>query len=278
MTQVTRETPLHGSFLGAFYKYVEIARMALANRFVYLGDAISRPLFFAVILFVFFQLWQKVFTQGQPLVDGFGALETLWYLVMTEAIILSVPRLEGRVDVEVKTGSIAYIIGRPCNYLLYHLSFGLGEAFPLFLLNLSVGILVALFLIGPFAFKWIILPFLLLSVLGAFVLHFYITMCLGLLAFWVEDATPFFWVYSKMLFILGGLLIPLSFFPSWLQEFAQALPFHNVLYGPAKLFVQGELALVSSLLSWQIIWIFVFAALAHGMFTLGSRRVHIHGG
>lgn len=270
--------PRDARFWPSLAKYGEVARTALANRCAYFGDALARPLFFALILFVFMQLWQKVFAGGRSAVEGFGAVETLWYMVMTEAIMLSVPRLDGRVDVEVKSGSIAYLLGRPCNYVGYHLAYGLGESLPLFGLNLCVGSVVALLLIGSFPFRWSLAPVLLLTVFAAFVLHFYISMSIALLAFWVEDAGPFFWIYSKMLFILGGLLIPLSFFPLWLRRIAEALPFRTVLCGPARLFVHGRIDEFAGLFAWQCLWIAVFAALAHGMFLVGRKRVHVHGG
>ena len=135
-------------------KYLAVARTAFANRLVYFGDALGRPLFFALILFVFMQIWRKVFAGGRPPVEGFGALETLWYMVLTEAIMLSVPRLEGRVDLEVKSGSIAYLINRPCSYVGYHLAHGLGESLPLFAMNFVVGSVVAGLLVGPFPLRW----------------------------------------------------------------------------------------------------------------------------
>ena len=98
-------------------------------------------------------------------------------------------------------------------------------------------------------------------------------MCIALLSFWVEDSLPFFWIYSKLLFILGGLLIPLSFFPGWLRRIAEALPFRTVLFGPARLFVKGEPGTVLDLLLWQGLWILLFALVAHGMFAVGREEV-----
>ncbi len=259
-------------------KYLEIARVAAANRLVYLGDALSRPLFFAMILFVFVQLWRQVFSPDRPVVAGFTVVDTLWYLVMTEAIMLSAPRLEGRVDAEVKGGGLATLMGRPCNYVGYHIAQGLGETAPLLVLNLLAGSLVAWWLIGPLPLVLTAAPIVALVVLLAFVLHLYLSMGIALLAFWVEDAAPFFWIYSKLLFIVGGMMIPLDFFPDWLRSIAEVLPFRAILCGPARLFVHYDGGEAARLLLWQMGWIALFAAVAHGIFRRGVQQVQIHGG
>ncbi|MBI4859049.1 MAG: ABC-2 family transporter protein, partial [Candidatus Riflebacteria bacterium] len=253
-----------GTLGGGARKYLEVARTAFSSRLAYLGGSLSRPLFFAMILFVFVQLWQKVFTPDRPVVAGFTMVDTLWYLMLTEAILLSAPRLDGRVDEEVKSGGLAIVLGRPCHYLLYHLAFCLGEAVPLLAMSLVAGAVVVSLLIGPPPIVWSSLPIVASSVGLAFVLHFYISMCVALLAFWVEDATPFFWIYSKMLFILGGLMIPLDFFPAWLQTLAGALPFRHILCGPARLTVRYSAGDALALVGWQCGWIALIGLAAHG--------------
>ena len=74
----------------------------------------------------------------------------------------------------------------------------------------------------------------------AFLLQFLIKMSLALLAFWVEDTGPFFWIYSKVLFTLGGLFVPIDIYPEWLRRVAVMMPFNYVLYQPARLFEIGR--------------------------------------
>ncbi len=269
---------MKSGFFSRPFKYLEVARIACAGRMAFFGDFLARPLFFAVILFVFFQLWEKVFTPDRPVVAGFSVSETLWYLVMTEAILLSTPRFDGRVDDEIKSGSIAYLLQRPCNYVWYHVFWGLGESLPIFFLNACSGGLVAYLLLGKISFIWTGIPLVFTAVTGAMILYIFVALCIALLAFWIEDTTPFFWIYQKMLFICGGLMIPLDFFPDWVRPILDALPFRTILYGPAKLFVQFSGVEAIRLLVWQGFWIFVFGGIAMGMFNLGTRKVHIHGG
>jgi ABC-2 type transport system permease protein len=79
-------------------------------------------------------------------------------------------------------------------------------------------------------------------------------LCIGLLAFWLEDISPVYWVWQKLAFILGGLMLPLDLYPHWVQGVAALTPFPAILGGPASFVLSsasprpGWLAL--SLLFW----------------------------
>lgn len=60
---------------------------------------------------------------------------------------------------------------------------------------------------------------------------------------------------QKMLFLFGGLLLPLEIYPDWMQTIAWATPFPAILYGPASYAFDksgGEIAL---LLFIQSLWV-----------------------
>ena len=54
-------------------------------------------------------------------------------------------------------------------------------------------------------------------------------------AFWVRDAGSTWFLYQKLVFILGGMLLPLEVLPGWLQTVARVLPFMAMAYVPARL-------------------------------------------
>nr|MCU0494697.1 ABC-2 family transporter protein [Chloroflexaceae bacterium] len=107
---------------------------------------------------------------------------------------------------------------------------------------------------------------------------FCITAFIGLLAFVTEDVAAFEWIYSKLLFLLGGLLIPLDFFPGWLQAIAKATPFAAAIYGPARLFVEPDLLRFATLLLAQLGWLAALAVLLALVYRQGVARININGG
>lgn len=42
-------------------------------------------------------------------------------------------------------------------------------------------------------------------------------MLVGLSAFWIQQVSPFYWIWEKLLFTLGGLLLPPHIYSGWIQ-------------------------------------------------------------
>jgi ABC-2 type transport system permease protein len=199
-------------------------------------------------------------------------------LVMTETILLSKITVGNVISNEVISGTLAYTLGRPYHYMLYNFFNGVGESVIRLLINFVGGSVLVWLLVGPMPAQWWMVFPLLLTILLAFILDFCITVLIALLAFFTEDVSGFFFIYQKILFILGGLLIPLDFFPDWLQAVSQALPFQLVLYAPAALFVNFSWDAFTSVLLQQAVWVALFGILLEVMYRIGGRKVSVNGG
>src|SRR2546430_14037101 len=77
-----------------------------------------------------------------------------WGLVATETLALSLPQLTRLIDQEVRSGQLAYLLGRPCNYVLYHFAQYLGERLVRLVINIPVAATVALVFVGLPNFTW----------------------------------------------------------------------------------------------------------------------------
>src|SRR5262249_39678736 len=87
-------------------------------------------------------------------------------------------------------------------------------------------------------------------------------LAIGLLATWVKSAAPAFWIWQKLFFVLGGLIIPLSLYPGWLAAIAKATPFAAMVFLPASLVFGATAAQVATLFVAQLGWLFVLALAA----------------
>lgn len=112
----------------AWLKYVEVARDNVRSQWAYLWDQLLSTFHLVIIMFVFVQLWKVTYgsTSGEAFA-GYSLAEVIWYLVATEAIITSLPRIHAVIDAEVKDGDLAIRLNKPYNYLLFHYSSFLGE-------------------------------------------------------------------------------------------------------------------------------------------------------
>jgi len=94
----------------------------------------------------------------------------------------------------------------------------------------------------------------------------------------VEDISAFQWIYQKLAFIFGGLLIPLDFYPTWLQVICRALPFSSITYAPARLFVTPSLAAFANVIGMQFVWIMALGTLLTLAYRRGIAQLTINGG
>jgi ABC-2 type transport system permease protein len=269
-----------GTWRAAVRKYVAILNINVRNSLAYVWDALGSGVFVVIFVFIFSQLWRATFrAQGASVIGGLTLNQTIWYFVWAELIQLSKIQAAQTIQTEVQEGSLAYTLGRPYHYLIYHFAFGLGGVFIRIAFVLVFGSAVALIQVGPLrTFRPEVMPGVLLVTALSFTLDYCITAVIGLTAFFVEDTSAFRLIYSKTNFVLGGLLLPVDFLPGSLQSVARLLPFNLVLYAPSKLFVAWDSAQFGDIIVLQIVWL---AAIGTGlmlMFRWGVRRVSINGG
>lgn len=262
----------------AFGKYWSIFQITLINSLAYPGELVGRSLMIIPFMWIFYQLWKVTFSAaGSDIIGGLSLRDTLWYLMLAETIELGRPPLARTMSEAVKDGSIAYILNKPYDFLIYQFSTAMGETIFRAMLNAAFGGLTVWLLVGapehPQGFL-IAIP----AVLGAWTLHFCINAMIGLSAFVVEDVSAFSWIYQKLAFIFGGMLIPLDFYPQWLQTIARSLPFASAIYGPARLFVSPGVELFIDVITLQMAWIMVLGLVLIIIYRRGLTQLTVNGG
>jgi ABC-2 type transport system permease protein len=259
----------------AVSKYVAFARVATALARRDRGELYGRMLFFAVILGVFSSLWRVVAEAGMPIAADPKLL--VWYLATTEWIILSAPPVHTDVQESIRRGDVVCRIGRPVSYV------GAAFAEALGLLAVRAPLLAATAWACAFAFTgWIpplaplawTLPF---GFAGAALIT---AMCLwiGLLAFWLEDVSPVFWVVQKLLFVFGGLMLPIELYPRAMQVAAAWTPFPAMLAGPASFVLRQSGAGWLTLAVHQAAWGAAAALAVRWAFRRARATLTINGG
>lgn len=262
----------------AFQKYWAIFKITLQNSLAYPGEVVGRSLLIVPFMWIFYQLWSVTFrAAGSDVINGMTLDSTMWYLMMAETIELSRPMLARTISDNVKDGSIAYILNKPYSFVLYQFSNSMGESIFRAAMNALFGSLMVLWLVGapPSRIGWL---FAFVALIGTWILNFCISCLIGLSAFLVEDVTPFVWVYQKFIFILGGFLIPLDFYPGWLQAIAKALPFSAMIYGPSKLFVAPGWELFGQVMLLQAAWIVALGFTLAIAYRRGVTYLTVNGG
>lgn len=263
----------------ALRKYVAVLRVSAANNLAYMMEVFFRALLLIVLVFILAQLWKTTFSaRGAHILRGFSIGDMIWYLAAAETIAMSLPALTRRIDMEVRSGQLAYLLGRPCNYILYNFAQYLGERVVRIAINGAVAALLAFVIAGLPHFTWQgFLAWPLLAFL-AVCIDFTAYFSIGLLAFWSEETQSFSLIFSRLTLVLGGVLAPLDIFPQPLRSIAQALPFSSILYGPARTLVHFDAGYLGFLLVQQLLTLAGGTLILLAIYSIAIRRVNINGG
>lgn len=258
-------------------KYGVIAKISFTNAIAYRAAAVSRFCFYTLFIYVFMCLWKAIYQSGN--VNGYGYVQMVWYLIMTEFVAFSSGNaIFTNMNTEVKSGSIAYQLGRPTHYVFYQLANSIGQIFLNFLSFGILAVTLGLIFVGPLpTFQLAGLLPLLLSISLSILLNFFFLMLIGLSAFVLEENFALYLIYQKINFMLG-MFLPVEFLPRWLQGIAKNLPFSYVYWAPAKIFVNYSPHLCRELLPRQALWTAAAVALTLFCYRACARRLQVNGG
>jgi ABC-2 type transport system permease protein len=241
-----------------------------SSRVVLLG----RGVFYLLAITLLSALWDLVAAERLPdtLASRLPEDGLAVYIGVTEWIVLSVPSIHLRLEDDIRSGAIEAHLLRPSSYPLMRVAESCGGLLVRLgtLGLLGVAALAVSRHAGPPPVIWPCL--IVLGMLGGLVgvlLYALIGMC----AFWVRRTVPIYLCVQKLSFLLGGLLAPLTLYPRWLRDIAEASPFAAQLYWPAAIVIEPDAATVIQALMMQVLWVAILATLLAAVWQVGLRRL-----
>ena len=263
-------------------KYLSITKTSFKQESKTFTNSLTSVVSFVVIIYIFYQLWSFIYggNGGEHLINGYSLNMMIWYMIMAEVLMYSVNARATTKSFsnDIKSGKIAYQLNKPYNYYLYQVSSQVGLFAWKSLFLIPTAIIMGLVLLGPIEnFSAVYVLPLFISLFMSMFLTGIIYGMIGLLAFWVEEASPFTWIVQKFQ-MLFGLFFPPEFFPIWLQPIINYSPIYAMMSGPCKLIANFSWDLFLNVLLTQIIYIILFVALSLIIYKFGTRKVNAHGG
>lgn len=259
------------------HKYILVSSTSISSNMIYAANFFAGTFFFALIIFIFLQLWQAISLSGGS-TEGYTVNKLVWYYIAAELVILSRSEVFQGMNEEIRGGGIAYKLNKPYSFVLYQLSDGIGRISVRLAMNVPVGLLTGFLYVGPpEGFRWASFPAVILSVILGILLNFFMDASIGLTAFWTEDNSAFFWIAQKLSFMLG-LFLPLEFLPEAIRKIALYLPFSYIAYAPARLLTSFSGAEFLSIVPVQLFYAALFAALTSFIYSKGVKKLNVNGG
>lgn len=230
------------------------------------------PVFFLTQVFI----WRAVFATRTTL-NGLTLEQMLTYYGIVAVIgYLTFDSADWDLQWLIRNGSFLTYMLRPVSYSFLAFAQKIGHR----LLALWVEI-IPVYLIFIFVFKIQLVPaepvWALLSLGLSFVLVFLTNYCIGITAFWLTKTEGLRRAFLTLRDLSAGMLIPLNFFPEWMQKVLFYLPFQFITYVPTRVFIgHYELAEISlsipQVVGLQFIATLVVYAVARLLWYFGVKR------
>ncbi len=246
----------------------------------YAFDILVGFISYCILIFIFLNLWKYIYADPTELINGYNMNQMIWYVIITEILWMSLGgrKLCKKICNDVKSGNIAYNINKPYNYVEYALFNHMGLVIIRFILVGLLGLILGIVFLHSFPSLTILeILGVLLSCLLATIINIMLVTSIGLISFFIEDANPFFWLYSKMILVIGTIF-PIEFFPAVLQPIIKFSPIYVVSYGPAKLFVNFTMTNWTQIMIAQGIYLVISFLICHGIYYKGVKKLNVNGG
>jgi ABC-2 type transport system permease protein len=255
-------------------KHVAIAVASARQAFAARAEVLGRAAFYLVFLVIFSRVWRAL-PAGSGVEDPRALL---WYLAVTEWVLISIPSVQLDFERDVRDGDVATLLPRPVSYVGARVSEAVGALFARLVTLGAVGVPAAWLLAGGLpadarGLPWALVVGPLAAVFGV-VAH----TAIGLCAVWLHDVTAVTMVWQKAAFVLGGLVLPLTLYPAWLRTIAEASPFAPFLFGPGSTALGHDPAALLRTVLLLLAWGTAAALVAAWLHRRGLRVLDVHGG
>lgn len=255
-------------------KYLTFFTTVIKNELSKLGDYIGTIIGFIIHISVFCLLWE--FVLGNKLLAGYTKESLIWYVIFGESIIYSYHHYFKTVSTQVETGTVAYDMSKPYNYILRIISEGLGLlplTFALFLVGSIIGLIVA----GPINISFLGIICASIIVATSCILLLAIHIIVGLMSIWVGKDTSSIWLIVQK-FMLIFAFTPIELMPKFLHIPLLCLPTTHVIYTPSKLLIDFSYArFFKSLFVYELSAAIILVIIFTIIYLKGVKKLNVNG-
>lgn len=261
-------------------KYLYIYKATLIENLTYIPNILLGFVNFIVMMFVFLNLWEYMYSDSSQIINGYTMEQMIWYVLITETLWFGTRNktLMKQINQDIKSGNIAYNINKPYNYVFYIIAKHLGEITIKIIAFSIIGIIMGLVFVGTIPnFNMANLPLIIITILLGILINSVLRIAISLISFWIEDSTPFHWVYDKLILVVGTLF-PIEMFPMFIRPILQCTPIFVVTYGPAKLLIDFIMSKFIQVLVAQAIYLIITIAVVLILYKKGAKKLNVNGG
>ncbi|WP_137804100.1 ABC-2 family transporter protein [Pseudomonas sp. G(2018)] len=223
-----------------------------------------------------FAIWRFVYEgAATDMVSQYSLEETYLYYVA----VLALNRLNNaydlivRVSTHVHEGQLEGILIKPISYFKYNFFLFVGGSILYY-----IPVVMIAFFVTAWRGEWIgVLGFVSLSIVNlgfCFLLGFF----MSLFTFWLTRPDMILSLQVVLASVIGGTLLPIAYWPAYLEPLMRYNPFRLIISGPAEFLLRPSSGLLLELLCLYIVWFLILLAACKTIFGFASNRYAGAGG
>lgn len=254
--------------------------MSLKENITYVPSLVFRFISFFINMFAITSVWRFIYDDPSKIINGYTFSKMIWYLLIAEVFgYASGDSMISEIEEDVSSGTIAYKVNKPYQYIFYNYARSLSDSLIRFVMYGVVATLIATVFAGPLDVNLNIINILciLITAFLAISINSLIKILISLSSLWVEDSEPFHWIYKKII-LLFGIFFPIEMFPKFLQPIISASPVFVTLYGPTKLVLDFSYNFFIDVIGFQLIYLLIVIILLFIVYGRGVKKLNVNGG
>ena len=263
-------------------KYLPFFRASMMNMYIYRGTIWLWMLVdvfqFAMMVF----LWKSVY-QFNDVISGFTFNEMLVYFLLTNVFfVFTEVDAVFAMSEEIKEGRISLYLVKPISYKARLFTEILGRAMGILLLFVPIAILMGIALTFIFDIVWTVTLIQALVCLLYFplilLMMFEFSFFFGTLVIHTSNEFGLVIFMSVFTRVMSGQLIPLSFYPQYLLNIVQYIPFRFISYPP--LILLDKISIQDALMGLVILaaWVIGFKTINYFVYKASIKKMVVFGG
>jgi ABC-2 type transport system permease protein len=261
-------------------KYVTLAKLSMQSAVAYRGSFIISMLGSIFLIVSTFYLWKAIYS-GRTDMSGFSwdEMKTYLFIAFIANSLMSFYS-EGRIGGRIRSGEVATDLLKPLDFQNARFAEILGISI------FEGGITVIMAGIVLVAYSGVMLPhdvltwaLFIISLLLSIVVKFGVVYLFGLCCFWTDSVYGISLARSAVTNLLSGALVPIVFFPDWLQTLSFYLPFQAIVHVPSTIYLGHAAGMQAvQMIGVQALWGIALWVIGKMFWNAAVRQVTIYGG
>jgi ABC-2 type transport system permease protein len=181
---------------------------------------------------------------------------------------------------DIKSGALAARLLKPMHPFYTYAAANIAAVPMRALLVVPVAVILLFFTGGRhLPHDPVLIAILPLSLVGAWLMTFFVMSIVATLSFFMESSTSIFDAWFAFFMLLSGYLLPLDLFPGWVQRATDILPFRYILAFPVEVLI-GDLSRRQAVIQLVVQWAYAatIALSSLALFRAGLKRYGAFGG